>query len=130
MLARACAVVLAAGVLVVSGCSPKLDVNRTKTIDAADYDLIGLQKLSQPQKVTIEVEAAEPVNILVIDSSAEAGFDGRTPDQQAALAKHGKKLGVKKDSLSVEVPANAAVTVAIGGCAKKTEVKYSISNRK
>ena len=130
MLARGCLVALAAALLGLCGCAGKLEVNKTVTVEVADYDLIGLQKQSQQQKVTIDVDAAEPVNILVIDAAAERGFDNLAPAKQIELAKYGKKTGVKKDSLSVDVPANTAVTVAVGGGAKRTEVKISISNRK
>jgi hypothetical protein len=123
--------VLLAGLVTLSGCGPaKLEVSKTKTVEAADYELVGLPKQSQEQKITIEVDATEPVNILVIDSSAEKGFDGLAPADQVAKGKYGKKTNVKKDSLTADVPANAAVTVAIGGGTKRGEVKYSISNRK
>jgi hypothetical protein len=131
VLARACATVLAAGLLALSGCGPaKLEVKKTKTVAPQDYELVGLQKQPEQQKITVEVDASEPVNILVIDSASEPGFDGKSPEQQQALAKYGKKMGVKKDSLAADVPANTAVTVAIGGAPKTAEVKYSISNRK
>jgi len=124
-------VVLVAGLFALAGCGPaKLEVNSTATIDPNDYKMIGLQKQSQPQKVTIEVDATEPVNVYVIDSSKEAWFPDLSPDKQAETAKYGKKLGVKKDSLTADVPENAEVTVAIGGATKKTDVKISISNRK
>jgi hypothetical protein len=128
--ARGCLIVLAAALLGLCGCAGKLEVNKTATVEALDYELIGLPKQSQQQKVTIEVDAPEAVNILVIDASSEKGFDGLAPAKQEALAKYGKKMGVKKDSLSVDVPANATATVAVGGGPKKTEVKISISNRK
>ena len=131
MLTRACVVVLVAGLFALAGCGPaKLEVNKTVTIEPNDFNMIGLPKQSQPQKITVDVDATEPVNVYVIDSAKEAGFPDMAAEKQAEAAKYGKKLGVKKDALTAEVPENAEVTVAVGGGMKKSEVKISISNRK
>lgn len=131
MLARVCGVVLGAGLLALSGCGPaKLEVSKTKAIEPLDYELIGLNKQGQDQKITVEIDATEPVNVLLIDSSAEKGFELLSPTDQEGKAKYGKKKAIKKDSLTADVPANTAVTVAIGGGTKKSEVKFTITNRK
>jgi len=129
--ARACVVVLVAGLFALAGCGPaKLEVNKTVTVEPNEYNLIGLPKQSQAQKVTVEVDATEPVNVYVIDSSKETGFPDLSPEKQAEAAKYGKKTGVKKDSLTADVPENTEVTVAIGGATKKVDVKVAITNRK
>ena len=51
-------------------------------------------------------------------------------EKQAEVAKYAKKTGVTKETITADVPANTEVTVAIGGALRKTEVKYTISNRK
>lgn len=132
MIARLCmTVVLSAAVLGLAGCGPpKLDERGSKTLTMGDFSLLELPKVGQPQKITIEVEATEPVNVYVIDSSIKDGFENLSKEKQEAAAKYGKKMQVTKDSLSADVPANTGVTVAIGGAMKKTEMKYSLSNRK
>ena len=66
MFARLRVVLVCAAVLGFAGCGPpKLEDTGTKTIEAMDYMLRGLPKVGQPQKVTIDVDATEPINVFV-----------------------------------------------------------------
>ena len=131
MFARVRGVVLSAGLLALVGCGPpKLDEKGTATLVMGDYKLLELQRVAQPQKITVEVDATEPVNVYVIDLSIKDKFEMMSPAQQEQQAKYGKKLKVKKDTVTADVPANTAVVVAIGGGEKKSEVTYLLSNRK
>jgi hypothetical protein len=131
VLARACVLPLAAALFALAGCGPaKLEVNKTVTVDANDYNFIGLPKQPQPQKVTVEIEATQEVNVYVIDAAKEGNFPDLSPEKQAEAAKYGKLSGAKAGTVTAEVPENTEVTVAIGGGQRKADVKVSITNRK
>src|SRR5258707_12786173 len=115
MLARSFACLLAAGMVVLSGCGPgKLDVNKTMELEGGEVKSIILDAQSHPQTMTVEFETNGGLVNVGLFKDADAK-DLNTIQFSKALKSEKQS---KKGTFSVELPEKTAAQVVVETAAK------------
>ncbi len=125
MILRATALLLAAGLVALSGCGPaKLDITKDYSLESAKIVILDPQ--SKPQKITVEFESDSEVTVMVIKESEITEDNADIVDVKQAIA---YKKGEKSGSFSADVPENTATRVVARSNAAKAKVKLHITNK-
>jgi hypothetical protein len=125
MMLRSSCLLLAAGLVALSGCGPaKLDVTKTYTLDGAPQMVI-LDAQPKPQKITVEFEssAAEVTVMLIKKSDVPEGEESFVPIAKAIVSKKDKT-----GTITGDVPEKTETLVLVRG-GTKTDVKLHITNK-
>lgn len=117
---------LAAAVLAPFGCGPaKLDEKKTYQITPGDTQMMILPKQSKPQRVTVEYESDQPVEVGIYNS-ADVKEDQAPPASKARAIDRAKTTG----SIFADLGPDEATTVAISALGKAANVKLHVHNKK
>lgn len=118
---------LAIGFLVVTGCGPaKLTVTKSYEVNLGEAQAIELDPQPKPQKLTVNFNATEEVNVLVFKAADASGDAMITADAKKALT---SKKG-KTETFTVDVPEKTAVAIVVREPAKKARVELTVTNQK
>jgi hypothetical protein len=110
-----------------SGCTSRVNFNQTETLEPGDIKTYTIDAPRKEQKVRVQVESPEPVNVYVgLAASAGAIQKALERDQKPVAA--GGKSGVTQDSFEVTIAAGQEFTVFLSGARKRTEVKLSVKS--
>lgn len=136
MLARLSFVAAAAVVFLgLAGCGPgRLDETKTFTLDmkAEELKMFHTARQSVEQKLTVEVTADNEVDVYVIATKDEEAFVGSIGYKGRSAKSLGSKEKIKSDTLSVTVPPNTEVSVAVdlgSNTTTPTQVKLRMTNK-
>jgi hypothetical protein len=116
----------AALLLILAGCGPaKLDETKNWTIEPGDVQSIILPAQPRPQRLTVEFESGEPVDVGLYKTD-DAKDLYSLPVSKALAVERGKTSGTLTADLSPDV----STTVTVNALSKKTTVKVHVTNRK
>jgi hypothetical protein len=123
--ARSTLVAVALGLLLVTGCAPRLKEEKKYTLGAGEAQVLDLPAISKAQKVTVEFSssAAEVSVYLIKDFREKDGLDG-PPNKDQILGQQQAKDG----SFSADVPPKTATRVIVRNPNKDTEVTVKVTN--
>ncbi len=117
---------LAAAFLVLSGCGPaKLDETRTYDLEPGDLKVLQLPAQPKPQRLTVEFEANNPVEVVVYKAE-DANDMNNLPASKALASEKAKTTG----TVVVDLGPDVATSVVVIGLGKKASVKVHVTNRK
>ena len=108
-----------------AGCGPaKLDEKKTYPVSAGDTQMMILPKQPKPQRITVEFESDQPVDIGIYKSEDVEG--GTLPSSKALGIERAKDKGTVTADLGPDV----ATTVTITALGKTANVKVHVHNKK
>ena len=109
-----------------AGCGPdKLDQKKTWSVVPGETQMMLLPKQARPQRVTVEYESDQPVDVGIYKS--EDVKEGDLLPVSKALAIDRAK---DKGSISADLGPDVATTVTVTGLGKSANVKVHVHNRK
>jgi hypothetical protein len=110
-----------------SGCGPaKLDETKTYTLPPGETKPLTLPAQPRPQRLTVEFEADNPVEVGVYKTADVSDPDAPLPTGKALAIERAKDSGV----LSVDLGPDVSTTVTVTALSKQTNVKLHLTNRK
>lgn len=116
---------LAALLLAPAGCGPaKLDEKKTWPITAGDTQMMHLPKQSRPQRVTVEYESDQPVDVAIYKS--EDVKEGDLVPSKALAIDRAKTTG----TIAADLGPDIGTTVTATALGKAANVKIHVHNRK
>jgi hypothetical protein len=117
--------------LVLTGCSAKLNIEKTFSLpEGTDPDkLLLFDPQSREQSITVTVDASDSVNVGVFLKSVTADLRELSEPEREKKAAIFKK-GIKQETLTVKIPANAEYTVLVSLAPKvaKSSGKITVKN--
>lgn len=117
---------LAAGALLASGCGPaKLDEKKTADLDTGDIKAFNLPAQPKPQRITVEYEATNPIEISVYKADDAKNLES-LPASKALKTEKATTNG----TLAVDLGPDVATTVVVSALSKKATVTLHMTNRK
>ncbi len=126
MPARPCLLIAALVLLAPSGCGPaKLDETKNYDLEPGDVKSIILPAQPKPQRLTVEFESNEPVDVAVYKSD-DAKELYSLPVSKALAIERAKTSG----TLTADLGPDIATTVVVSALSKKASVKVHVTNRK
>jgi len=112
-----------------------LNYEKTDTLELGDIKLYMIDAPKSKQKIRVETESAEPIDVDVAlegDAAAVKAFieRGRTlPGGKGEMPNRlAEKQAANRASLEAEVPAGKSFTVLLSGAKKKTDVKLKVNS--
>jgi hypothetical protein len=113
--------------LPLAGCGPaKLDITKTYKVVPGDTQFVILPAQPKPQRITVEYEADQPVEIGVYKSDDVKDQDTALPTSKALKVEKATTTG----TVAVDLNPDVSVTVTVTGLGKEAGVKLHITNRK
>ncbi|HYH67087.1 MAG TPA: hypothetical protein VD866_20495 [Urbifossiella sp.] len=133
MLTRSFLFLAAVVLLAPGGCGPaKLEETRTWTVSASDSGMSGevktmmLPKQPKPQRITVEYESNQPVDVGIYKSEDVKEGDINLPTSKALALDRAKSAG----SIQADLGPDVATTVTVTGLSKTATVKLTVHNKK
>jgi len=119
---------LAAVVLLApGGCGPaKLDEKRTWPVIPGEVQTMTLPKQSRPQRVTVEYESDQPVDVGIYKAEDVKEGETNLPTSKALAIDRAKTTG----SIQADLGPDVATTVTVTGLGKSATVKVNVHNKK
>lgn len=113
-------------VLAPAGCGPaKLDETKTYSVTAGDTQMMILPKQPKPQRITVEYESNQPVDVAIYKS--EDVKEGEAMPTSKAL---GIDRAKEKGTVTADLAPDVATTVTVTGLGKTATVKVHVHNKK
>jgi hypothetical protein len=123
---RPCLFVAALVLLAPAGCGPaKLDDTKNWTIEPGDVQSIILPAQPKPQRLTVEFESSEPVDVGIYKTDDTTDLHS-LPVSKALAVERGKTSG----TLTADLGPDVSTTITAGALSKKATVKVHVTNRK
>jgi len=123
---------LAVVLLMLPGCPSghTLDYEKTVSMEPADTKFYTIDAPRSQQKIRVQVDSAEPVDVDVTLETDKADVEKalqaqKRPDAAKLLA---SKQGAKSESVEAMIPAGKSFTIVLSGAKKKTEVKLKVKS--
>jgi hypothetical protein len=123
------AFVVALGFLAPAGCgAAKLDETKTVVVEPRENKACILPAQPRPQRLTVEFESDNPVDVAVYKGEDVQGEDKlSSPPVSKALA---TQSAATKGTLTVDLGPDVATSVVVSGLGKGANVKLHMTNRK
>lgn len=116
------------GVIWLSGCGAKLNIEQTKELSLSEVITQPLDAYKKEQKITITVSATNPVDVFVYldkdKDAAEAAINAKKDDKLLAVSRM-----LKDGKLEAPIPANSPATIMIAPAGKSAKVTYKVTNQ-
>jgi hypothetical protein len=114
----------AVALLVLAGCTAKLNEARSYTVEPGLADGFFIPSQPKPQTISIEFTADNDVTVLLFKAADAKGDDAVMADEKKAL---GFKQG-KSGSFTVDVPENTETRFVVRATAKAAKVDVKVKN--
>ena len=122
------AAAMLACIAALAGCTAKLDHTKEFTVPPFGETHWILDAQSKPQKIKIEVQSDQDLDVFVLSPDMADKFQDLKPGEaeKAAIA---HKKGVKAETVTADIPAKTAYSVLVGNPKKTATGKVHITNQ-
>ncbi|HEX4607475.1 MAG TPA: hypothetical protein VH092_04645 [Urbifossiella sp.] len=127
MPARLLTPVVAVALFAAAGCGPaKLDEKKSYEVDPRETKFVTLPAQPKPQRLTVEFESDEPIEIGVYKDDDIKDREAPLPTSKAFVVEKTKTSG----TVTVDLGPDVSTTVTVTALGKKANVKLHMTNRK
>lgn len=117
---------IAVALLAPAGCGPaKLDETKSYQLTPGDTQMMILPKQPKPQRITVEYESDQPVEVGIYKSE-DVKEDSHPPSSKALAIDRAKASG----TISADLSPDVATTVTVSALGKQANVKLHVHNKK